>query len=130
MTSQIKRILVVEDNELNMKLFRDILVFHGYEVLISDNSRVGYTICKREKPDLIVTDIKLRNGSGYDLVTAIRQDKEVKLTPIIAVTASTAKSVVNVIKSHGFNEYMSKPIDIKHFLAQVKIHIEKKKVLV
>jgi two-component system cell cycle response regulator DivK len=84
-----KTILVVEDNELNMKLFNDLLSAHGYKVLRASDGSAGLQLTREHHPDLIVMDVQLPGGlSGLDVTRSLKEDDELKTIPVIAVTAS------------------------------------------
>jgi two-component system, cell cycle response regulator DivK len=115
-----KKILVVEDNELNLKLFTDLLEANEYKVLQDQDGQSVMQICERENPDLIIMDIQLPNISGIDLIERLKIDEVFKKIPIIAVTAFTMQDDrVNILNS-GADEYISKPISISHFMEVVK----------
>ncbi len=114
-----KTILIVEDNELNLKLFSDILDAHGFDVI---GVRGGENIIQEVKsgnPDLIIMDIQLPNISGIDLIKEIKQDKGFTEIPIIAVTAYAMQEDEDRILQAGCENYLSKPIDIDSFVEMV-----------
>jgi two-component system cell cycle response regulator DivK len=119
MTSK-KKILVVEDNELNLKLFTDLLEANDYEVIQDRDGRKVIETCATNKPDLIVMDIQLPNISGIDLIERLKIDEIFKKIPIIAVTAFTMQDDrVNILNS-GADDYISKPISITNFIEVIK----------
>ena len=119
MTAQ-KKILVVEDNELNLKLFTDLLEANDYQVLQDKDGHSVMQICAREKPDLIIMDIQLPSISGIDLIERLKIDEILKKIPVIAVTAFTMQDDrVNILNS-GADEYISKPISIINFIETIK----------
>jgi two-component system cell cycle response regulator DivK len=120
-----KTILVVEDNELNMKLFNDLLETQGYRVLQATSGAGVLEFVKKEKPDLILMDIQLPEISGLDVTKALKDDEEVKTIPVIAVTAFAMKGDEERIRESGCEGYLSKPIDIHQFLETVKTYIAK-----
>ena len=111
-----RKILVVEDNELNLKLFTDLLEANGYQVLQDRDGQSVMNICTTQKPELIVMDIQLPNISGIDLIERLKIDETLKKIPIVAVTAFTMHDDrVNILNS-GADEYISKPISIMNFM--------------
>ena len=118
-----KRVLIVEDNELNMKLFNDLLEAQKYEtVQIRDGQRV-IEIARETRPDLILMDIQLPNVSGLDLIKHLKEDDELRRVPVIAVTAFAMKGDEDRIRSGGCEAYMSKPISVGKFLETVNTYI-------
>ncbi|MFW0777225.1 MAG: response regulator [Rickettsiales bacterium] len=115
-----KRILIVEDNELNLKLFRDLLSAHGYETIETKEGLEAINLTKSERPDLILMDIQLPEVSGLDVTRRIKADEGVANIPIIAVTAFAMKDDEEKILSAGCEAYISKPISIVPFLNTVK----------
>ena len=119
-----KKILIIEDNDLNLKLFRDLLEANGYQ---TDETKEGINaleLTKREKPDLILMDIQLPEISGLDVTRQIKGDIEVADIPIIAVTAFAMKDDEEKILRAGCEAYISKPISIGNFLETVKQFLE------
>jgi two-component system, cell cycle response regulator DivK len=115
-----KKILVVEDNELNLKLFTDLLEASDYEVIQDKDGQNVMQLCAREKPDLILMDIQLPNISGIDLIERLKIDEIFRKIPIVAVTAFTMQDDrVNILNS-GADEYISKPISITNFISVMK----------
>jgi two-component system cell cycle response regulator DivK len=114
-----KRILIVEDNEKNMKLIRDILEYHGFETISTDNAEDGIALAREKLPDLIVMDIRLPGMSGNEAMIMLRADDRTSHIPTIAVTASVMEQDKQKIMSAGFNGYHEKPINHKEFLALV-----------
>ncbi len=115
-----KTILIVEDNELNMKLFNDLLKSGGYETLQSRNGVDGIDLAKKHKPDLIVMDIQLPELSGIDAIKWLKQDADLRATPVIAITAFAMKGDEERIRESGCDAYLSKPISINKFLETVR----------
>jgi two-component system, cell cycle response regulator DivK len=115
-----KRILIVEDNELNLKLFRDLLSANGYETLETKDGHEAISLTRNMRPDLILMDIQLPEISGLDITQKIKADPELRHTPIIAVTAFAMKDDEEKILAAGCEAYISKPISIGHFLSTVK----------
>ncbi len=115
-----KKILVVEDNELNMKLFVDLLEANDMYVIQDRDGSQVLEICAREKPDLIVMDIQLPNISGLDLIERLKVDELLKKIPIIAVTAFAMQEDRENILNSGAEEYISKPISIVAFMEAIR----------
>ena len=114
-----KKVLVVEDNELNLKLFCDLLRAHGY---VAEPVRDGGEVLARARavmPDLVVMDIQLPQISGIDLIHALKADAELASVPIMAVTAYAAKGDEERIRSAGAEAYVSKPVTVMRFMAAV-----------
>jgi two-component system cell cycle response regulator DivK len=118
-----KRILIVEDNDLNLKLFRDLLNAHGYETIETKEGLEAITITKRERPDLVLMDIQLPEISGLDVTRRIKADDSIRDIPIIAVTAFAMKDDEEKILAAGCQAYLSKPISIMSFLATVRQYL-------
>lgn len=114
------RVLIVEDNELNMKLFHDLLESSGMDILQTRNGVDALTVAKREKPDLIVMDIQLPEMSGLEVTAKIKADPDLAPIPVIAVTAFAMKGDEERIRAAGCEAYLSKPISIDRFISTVK----------
>ena len=119
-----KKILIVEDNELNLKLFRDLLEAHNYETFETKDGSEAVALAKNVKPDLILMDIQLPEISGLDITRRLKADEEVRHIPVVAVTAFAMKDDEEMILNAGCEAYMSKPISIPQFLATVKKFLE------
>ena len=115
-----KRILIVEDNDLNLKLFRDLLGANGYETVETKDGLEAISLTRNLRPDLILMDIQLPEISGLDVTQRIKSEDDIKEIPIIAVTAFAMKDDEEKILSAGCEAYISKPISIDHFLATVR----------
>ena len=116
-----KTILVVEDNELNMKLFNDLLSSHGYKVLKASDGSAGLELTRQHHPDLIVMDVQLPGGvSGLDVTRSLKEDDDLKAIPVIAVTAFAMKGDDKKILDAGCDAYMPKPISAMRFLESIK----------
>jgi two-component system cell cycle response regulator DivK len=113
------RILIVEDNALNVKLFCDLLAAHGHEPRPVTDGRYALDQAREFRPDLVITDIQLPHVTGLELIRMIRADKLLKEVPIMAVTAYAAASDEERIRSAGAQAYVSKPISVAKFVAQV-----------
>jgi two-component system, cell cycle response regulator DivK len=118
--SMAKRVLIVEDNDLNMKLFHDLLEAHGYDTLQTKDGLEALQLARQHRPDLILMDIQLPEVSGLEVTKWIKEDDELKYIPIIAVTAFAMKGDEEKIREGGCEAYIAKPISIAHFLETVK----------
>jgi two-component system cell cycle response regulator DivK len=118
--SGLARILIVEDNALNVKLFCDLLAAHDHEAKPVIDSRLALEEARAFSPDLVITDIQLPHVSGLELIQMIREDKELNAVPIMAVTAYAAAADEERIRAAGANAYVSKPISVKKFVAVVE----------
>ncbi|MBU1606838.1 MAG: response regulator [Alphaproteobacteria bacterium] len=115
-----KRIMVVEDNDLNRKLFCDVLKANGYEVVpVADGQNVVET-AKKYNPELVIMDIQLPNVSGIDLIAQLKQDAAFTQTPVLAVTAYAGKGDEERIRDAGASDYLAKPMSIGPFMAAVR----------
>jgi CheY-like chemotaxis protein len=113
-------ILIIEDNEKNRKLCRDVLQVKGYRTIESETAEVGLDLARGQTPDLILMDIQL---PGMDGITAMRQlkaDAQTKTIPIIAITASAMTNNRTSMLAEGFDGYQTKPIALKDFLGEVE----------
>jgi two-component system cell cycle response regulator DivK len=115
-----KKIMIVEDNDLNMKLFTDLLHAEGYAVVSTQNGLLGYELAKAEKPDLILMDIQLPDISGLEITALIKADSTIDKIPIIAITAYAMKGDEEKIRQGGCDLYLAKPISVPHFFAAIK----------
>ncbi len=115
-----KTVLIVEDNELNMKLFNDLLEAHGYQTLQTADGMEALTIAREHHPDLILMDIQLPEISGLEVTKWIKEDENLKSIPVIAVTAFAMKGDEEKIREGGCEAYLAKPISVRHFLETVQ----------
>src|SRR6186713_2780757 len=118
-----KTVLIVEDNELNMKLFHDLLEAHGYNIIQTRNGLEALDLARRHRPDLILMDIQLPEVSGLEVTKWIKEDDELRTIPIIAVTAFAMKGDEERIRQGGCEAYISKPISIVAFLETVRRYL-------
>jgi two-component system cell cycle response regulator DivK len=118
-SAQSKTILIVEDNELNMKLFNDLLEANGYRVLQTRDGLSALDIARKHMPDLILMDIQLPEVSGIEVTKWLKEDDELKIIPVIAVTAFAMKGDEEKIREGGCEAYISKPISVLSFLQMV-----------
>jgi two-component system, cell cycle response regulator DivK len=115
-----RSVLIVEDNELNMKLFNDLLVAHGYRVIQTRNGFDAMELAKKHRPDLILMDIQLPEVSGLEVTKWLKDDENLRHIPIVAVTAFAMKGDEDRIRSGGCEAYISKPISVMTFLETVR----------
>jgi len=118
-----KTVLIVEDNELNMKLFNDLLEAHGIQTIGTSDGRLVLDIAREHKPDLILMDIQLPEVSGLDVTKWLKNDAELASIPVIAVTAFAMKGDEQKIREGGCEDYISKPISVTHFMDTVNKHL-------
>ena len=119
-----KLILIVEDNDKNLKLVRDILQVKGYATIEAGNAEDGIVLARARKPDLILMDIQLPGMSGIDAIGVLRADPATAAIPVAAVTASVMPQDRNKITEAGFDAYVGKPINLKEFLDTVRNMLE------
>ena len=115
-----KTVLVVEDNELNMKLFHDLLEVHGYNILQTKDGMDALRLAREHKPDLILMDIQLPEVSGLEVTKWIKEDDDLKSIPVIAITAFAMKGDEEKIREGGCEAYIAKPISVTNFLETVQ----------
>ena len=115
-----KKILIVEDNELNMKLFSDLLEAHGYETRETREGLKAISIAKSFRPDLILMDIQLPEVSGLEVTKWIKDEQTLADVPVVAVTAFAMKGDEKRIRDGGCAAYISKPITVSSFLATIR----------
>ena len=118
-----KTVLVVEDNELNMKLFHDLLEAHGYNIVQTRNGLEAIDLAREHHPDLILMDIQLPEVSGLEVTKWIKEDDELRTIPVIAVTAFAMKGDEERIRQGGCEAYLSKPISVNTFIETVRTYI-------
>jgi two-component system cell cycle response regulator DivK len=114
-----KTVLIVEDNDLNMKLFNDLLEARGYRVVQTRSGHNVLALARENRPDLILMDIQLPEISGTEVTQLLKDDEELKAIPVIAITAFAMKGDEERIRASGCEGYLSKPISIPKFLATV-----------
>ncbi len=115
-----KTVMIVEDNELNMKLFNDLLESRGYRTIQTRNGLDALDIAKEHHPDLILMDIQLPEVSGLVVTKWIKENEELAHIPVIAVTAFAMKGDEERIREGGCEGYISKPISLPHFLETIE----------
>jgi CheY-like chemotaxis protein len=113
-------ILIVEDNEKNRKLVRDVLLFKGYRVAEAETGEDGVRLARELSPALILMDIQLPGINGIEALAQIRAHEATRAIPVIAVTASAMTTDRSKILAAGFDGYQSKPINVKAFVAAVQ----------
>jgi two-component system, cell cycle response regulator DivK len=119
------KIFIVEDNELNLKLFCDLLESCGYELRSTRIGEESIAMIREFIPDLILMDIQLRGISGIDIIKQIKDDQYIKHIPVIAVTAFAMKDDKDKIMASGCEGYIAKPIAIEPFLEKIASFIKK-----
>lgn len=115
-----KKVMIVEDNELNMKLFRDLVEAIGFSTIETRSGLNAVELATVNQPDLILMDIQLPEISGLDVIKQLKCNNKLKTIPIIAVTAFAMKGDEERIRASGCEEYMSKPISVPNFIATIK----------
>jgi two-component system cell cycle response regulator DivK len=115
-----KTVLVVEDNDLNMRLFHDVLEVRGYNVLQAKDGMEGWRIAREQRPDLIIMDIQLPDVSGLEVTKWLKDDETLKSIPVIAITAFAMAGDEEKILEGGCDDYLVKPISISNFLQTVE----------
>jgi two-component system cell cycle response regulator DivK len=118
-----KKVLIVEDNELNMKLFHDLLDSQGYQTLQTREGLQAMALARQHMPDLILMDIQLPEISGLEVTKWLKDDEELAHIPVIAVTAFAMKGDEERIRQGGCEAYISKPISVMHVLETVRKHL-------
>src|SRR5262245_48259302 len=121
--AMVKTVLIVEDNELNMKLFHDLLDAHGYRTLQTRNGLDALSFAREHRPNLILMDIQLPEISGLEVTKWLKDDEELRNIPVVAVTAFAMKGDEERIRQGGCEAYISKPISIETFLEAVRRHL-------
>jgi two-component system cell cycle response regulator DivK len=119
-----KLVMIVEDNDLNLKLFRDLLESHGYATLHTHDGFQVLGLARQSHPDLILMDIQLPEVSGIEITGWLKADEELKKVPVIAVTAFAMRGDEEKIRAAGCDDYLSKPIAVHQFIATVQKYLE------
>jgi two-component system cell cycle response regulator DivK len=112
-------ILIVEDNDKNMKLARDILQVKGYRTIEAESAEAGLPLAAAQKPDLVLMDIQLPGINGIEALKRLRASPETSRIPVLAFTASVMPQDRKEIMSAGFDGFVSKPINLKEFIASI-----------
>jgi two-component system cell cycle response regulator DivK len=116
----VKKVLIVEDNELNMKLFNDLLEAHGYRTLQTKDGLEALRMARLHRPDLILMDIQLPEVSGLEVTKWLKEDDDLRAIPVIAVTAFAMKGDEEKIRDGGCEAYIAKPISVASFMRTVE----------
>jgi len=119
-------ILIVEDNERNLKLVRDVLQVKGYKTIEATTAEDGIKLAREHTPELILMDILLPGMNGIEALEVLRADPATASIPVIAVTASVMQQDRKMITEAGFDAYVGKPISVREFLDAVRAALEKK----
>jgi len=120
-------ILIIEDNEKNLKLVRDVLRVKGYDTIEATNAEDGMRLAVERAPDLVLMDIQLPGMNGIEARGVLRANPATSAIPVIAVTASVMQQDRNQITDAGFDGYVGKPINLKEFLDTVRATLERKR---
>ena len=115
-----KKVLIVEDNQLNLKLLKDLLEYHGYQVLTTGLGEAVLDMARRHKPDLILMDIQLPDITGTEAARRLKADEHTRSIPIVAVTAFAMSEDRAKVLASGCDEYVAKPISVIEFLQLVE----------
>ena len=115
-----KTVLIVEDNELNMKLFHDLLEAHGYTTVATRNGIEALDLARSHRPDLILMDIQLPEVSGLEVTKWLKDDEDLRAIPVVAVTAFAMKGDEERIREGGCEAYLSKPISVAKFMETIR----------
>lgn len=118
-----KSVMIVEDNELNMKLFNDLLEAKGYRTIQTRNGLEALDLAREHKPNLILMDIQLPEVSGLEVTKWLKEDDELHSIPVIAVTAFAMKGDEERIRQGGCEAYISKPISVVSFLETISTYL-------
>jgi two-component system cell cycle response regulator DivK len=121
--SMAKTVLIVEDNELNMKLFNDLLEAHGYSVVQTRSGLEALDLARKHRPSAILMDIQLPEVSGLEVTKWLKEDDDLRTIPVIAITAFAMKGDEERIREGGCEAYLSKPISVSKFLETVRIYV-------
>lgn len=116
---RLRRILVVEDNDLNMKLFRDLLIAQGYSVIHTRDGVEAFRLARTHKPDLVLMDLQLPEVSGLEVTRWLKEDAGLRHIPVVAVTAFAMSGDEDRAKAAGCAAYVTKPISVRSFLETV-----------
>jgi two-component system cell cycle response regulator DivK len=120
-----KTVLIVEDNELNMKLFHDLLQAHDIDTIQTRNGHEVMGLARARQPDLIIMDIQLPEISGLEVTKMLKDDPDLRRIPVVAVTAFAMKGDEQKIREGGCEDYISKPISVGRFIEVIKSHLER-----
>jgi two-component system cell cycle response regulator DivK len=112
--------MIVEDNELNMKLFHDLLEAYGYRTIGTRNGFEVLNLARKRHPDLILMDIQLPEVSGFEVTKWLKEDHELRVIPVVAVTAFAMKGDEERIRESGCEAYLSKPVSVSKFIETIR----------
>jgi len=118
-----KKILIIEDNVMNMKLFHDLLEAHGFTIIETDDGSNAVNMVREIAPDLILMDIQLPEVSGLDIIREMKKSEEIRHIPVIAVTAFAMKDNEAEILASGCEAYVAKPISIEPFMELIQKYL-------
>ena len=118
-----KKVLIVEDNELNMKLFHDLIEACGHEILETHDGIEALKLARQHHPDLILMDIQLPEVSGLEVTRWLKADDDLRAIPVVAITAFAMKGDEERIREGGCEAYLSKPISVAKFLETVRTYL-------
>ncbi len=118
-----KKVMIVEDNELNMKLFRDLIEACGYETVRTRSGLEAMDLAREHAPDLILMDIQLPEVSGLEVTQRLKADEQLRHIPVIAVTAFAMKGDEERIRQGGCEAYISKPISVPRFIETIRSYL-------
>lgn len=118
-----KTVMIVEDNELNMKLFNDLIEANGYNTVQTTDGNKAIELARQHRPDLILMDIQLPEVSGLDITRWLKEDDDLRTIPVIAVTAFAMKGDEERIRQGGCEAYISKPISVGSFVETIKTYL-------
>lgn len=120
-----RKVLIVDDNELNLELARDVLELDDFDVKVADNGADGVALAREWVPDLVLMDIRMPGMTGVEAMQIIRADANIGHLPVFALTASVMKGEREALIAQGFDEFLEKPIDPVHFAVEVGRLLEK-----
>lgn len=120
-----KKVMIVEDNELNMKLFHDLLEAHGYNILQTKDGMEALRIAREHRPDLILMDIQLPGMNGISALRALRAEPATIAIPVVAITASVMQQNREEIMRAGFDGFIEKPVNLRDLLDTVRQALQK-----
>lgn len=118
-----KTVMVIEDNDLNRKLFNDVLEVHGFQAVSVPDGTTALALARQNPPDLIVLDIQLPRYSGLTVLQWFREDRVLRCVPALAVTAFATKSDEQIFRNAGFEGFLSKPVTVDAFMSAIHQNI-------
>lgn len=118
-----KKVLIVEDNALNLRLFNDLLAAEGYDTVTSTGAEDVAVLAREVLPDLILMDIRLSHGDGMETTRRIKGDAATRRIPVIAVTGCAMAGDEERIRANGCDDYLAKPVSLEGFLSSVRRHL-------